>query len=59
LKDQVAGRELFRPSALKGMHTYDDAFLFVNRRISIPDGVKIFEASAIVAEQCRCRHPLE
>ncbi len=59
LKDQVTSRELFRPSKLKGMHTYDDAFLFVNRPIDIPDGIKIFEASAIVGEQCRCRHPLE
>jgi predicted AlkP superfamily phosphohydrolase/phosphomutase len=59
LKDQITGRELFRPSKLKGMHTYDDAFLFVNRPLAIPDGIKIFEASAIVGEQCRCRHPLE
>lgn len=60
LKEQVSTRELFRPSStLKGMHTYDDAFLFVNRELKIPDGIKIFEASTIVSEHCRCRHPLD
>jgi predicted AlkP superfamily phosphohydrolase/phosphomutase len=57
LKDQVSGRELFRPGALKGMHTYDDAFLFVNRRLPIPDGLKIYEASYIFGEHTRCRGP--
>jgi predicted AlkP superfamily phosphohydrolase/phosphomutase len=57
LKDQVSKRDLFRPGALKGMHTYDDAFLFVNRRLSIPEGIKIYEATGIVAEHCRCRSP--
>lgn len=59
LKDQLNSRELFKPGLLKGMHTYDDAFLFVNRPMSIPHGLKIFEASAIVSEQCRCRRPLD
>ncbi len=59
LKDQLNSRELFKTGLLKGMHTYDDAFLFVNRPMSIPDGIKIFEASAIVSEQCRCRRPLD
>lgn len=57
LKDQVSGREVFRPGALKGMHTYDDAFLFVNRRMQIPDGLKIYEASYIFGEHSRCRGP--
>lgn len=57
LKDQVSSRELFRAGMLKGMHTYDDAFLFVNRRMAIPEGIKIYEASYIVGEHCRCRGP--
>jgi len=60
LKDQVSTRELFKPSSLlRGMHTYDDAFLFVNRELNIPNGIKIFEASTIVSEHCRCRRPLD
>jgi len=39
------------------MHTYDDAFLFVNRRMEIPDGLKIYEASYIFGEHSRCRGP--
>jgi predicted AlkP superfamily phosphohydrolase/phosphomutase len=57
LKDQVGGNKLFKPGMLKGMHTYDDAFLFVNRPLTIPDGIKIYEASQIVGEHCRCRGP--
>jgi len=57
LKDQISGRALFKPGMLKGMHTYDDAFLFVNRRVTIPEGIKIYEASHIVGEHCRCRGP--
>ncbi len=57
LKDQVNGRELFRGSRLKGMHTYNDAFLFVNKCMDIPDGIKIYEATSIVGEHCRCRSP--
>jgi predicted AlkP superfamily phosphohydrolase/phosphomutase len=57
LKDQVNGRELFKTSRLKGMHTYDDAFLFVNKRMDIPDGIKIYEATSIIGEYCRCRSP--
>lgn len=57
LKDQVSGRQLFRPGALKGMHTYDDAFLFVNRRVPIPEGIKIYEAANIYGRHCRCRRP--
>jgi predicted AlkP superfamily phosphohydrolase/phosphomutase len=57
LKDQVNGRELFQPGKLKGMHTFDDAFLFVNRPMTIPAGIKIYEATDIVAEHCRCRSP--
>lgn len=57
LKDQVSGSELFRAGKLKGMHTYDDAFLYVNRPLRIPEGIKIYEASHIVSQQCRCRGP--
>jgi len=57
LKDQISGRALFKAGMLKGMHTYDDAFLFVNRRETIPEGIKIYEASHIVGEHCRCRGP--
>ena len=57
LKDQVSGREVFRAGMLKGMHTYDDAFLFVNRPMAIPDGLKIYEASYILGGHCRCRGP--
>ena len=57
LKDQVSGRELFKAGMLKGMHTYDDAFLFVNRRATIPEGIKIYDAYRIVGEHCRCRGP--
>lgn len=57
LKDQVSGSELFKPGKLKGMHTYDDAFVFVNRPLNIPEGIKIYEASQIVGQQCRCRGP--
>ena len=57
LKDQVSGRELFKAGMLKGMHTYDDAFLFVNRRTTIPEGIKIYDAYRIVGEHCRCRGP--
>jgi predicted AlkP superfamily phosphohydrolase/phosphomutase len=57
LKDQVSGRELLKPGMLKGMHTYDDAFLFVNRRATIPEGIKIHDAYYIVGEHCRCRGP--
>jgi len=57
LKDQVSGNELFKTGKLKGMHTYDDAFLYVNRPLKIPAGIKIYEASQIVSRQCRCRGP--
>jgi predicted AlkP superfamily phosphohydrolase/phosphomutase len=57
LKDQVSSNELFKPGKLKGMHTYDDAFLYVNRPLRIPEGIKIYEASDIVGQQCRCRGP--
>lgn len=57
LKDQVSGTELFKPGKLKGMHTYDDAFVFINRPLNIPEGIKIYEASQIVGQQCRCRGP--
>jgi predicted AlkP superfamily phosphohydrolase/phosphomutase len=57
LKDQISGREVFRPGMLKGMHTYDDAFLFVNQRMAIPEGLKIYEASYIFGAHCRCRGP--
>ena len=57
LKDQVSGVELFKPGKLKGMHTYDDAFVFVNRPLTIPEGIKIYEASQIVSRHCRCRGP--
>jgi predicted AlkP superfamily phosphohydrolase/phosphomutase len=57
LKDKVGGPDVFRPATLKGNHTYDDAFFFVNRPLSIPAGLKIFEASEIVGRQCRCRNP--
>jgi predicted AlkP superfamily phosphohydrolase/phosphomutase len=58
LKDQVAGKDVFKPGTLKGIHTYDDAFFFVNRQLPIPDGLKIYEASRIVGRQCKCRRPL-
>jgi predicted AlkP superfamily phosphohydrolase/phosphomutase len=57
LKDQVGGNKLFKPGMLKGMHTYDDAFLFVNRPLTIPDGIKIYDAASFVGEHCRCRGP--
>lgn len=57
LKDQVGGVELFRHGKLKGMHTYDDAFVYVNRPLRIPEGIKIYETSPIVSSHCRCRAP--
>lgn len=57
LKDQVSGRELFKKPALKGMPTYDDAFLFVNRPLTLPEDIRIYDATSIVAEHCRCRGP--
>jgi predicted AlkP superfamily phosphohydrolase/phosphomutase len=57
LKDRVSDRELFKTSRLKGMHTYDDAFLFVNRKLDLPEQIKIYEATRIVSEYCRCRSP--
>jgi len=57
LKDRVNDRELFKTSRLKGMHTYDDAFLFVNRKLDLPEQIKIYEATRIVSEYCRCRSP--
>jgi predicted AlkP superfamily phosphohydrolase/phosphomutase len=57
LKDRVSGGELFKAGMLKGMHTYDDAFVYVNRPLKIPEGIKIYEASYIVSKHCRCRGP--
>lgn len=57
LKDQVSGRELFKKSALKGIPTYEDAFLFVNKPLRLPEDIRIYDATNIVAEHCRCRGP--
>lgn len=55
LKDQIKGKDLFSTGALKGMHTYDDAFLYVNRDVCIPEGIKIYDAARIYAKHCRFR----
>ena len=57
LKDQVSGRELFKKPALKGMPAYDDAFLFVDKPVTLPEDLKIYDATRIVSEHCRCRSP--
>ena len=57
LKDQVTGRELFKKPFLKGIHTYDDAFIFVNKPVALPEDLRIYGATDIVAEHCRCRSP--
>jgi predicted AlkP superfamily phosphohydrolase/phosphomutase len=54
LKDRISATELFSHSHIKGMHTYDDAFLYVNRDLPI-SGLKIWEAAEIYGRQCGCR----
>jgi predicted AlkP superfamily phosphohydrolase/phosphomutase len=57
LKDRIGERELFKPATLKGMHTFDDAFLFVNKKQPIPEDIEIYKATEILARHCRCRSP--
>jgi predicted AlkP superfamily phosphohydrolase/phosphomutase len=57
LKAKLDATELYRPSELSGMHTYDDAFLFVEGGIAPRAGLNICDAMPTILDLMGCQIP--
>jgi predicted AlkP superfamily phosphohydrolase/phosphomutase len=57
LKAKLGATELYRASELAGMHTYDDAFLFVEKGAAARAGLNICDAMPTILDLMGCKIP--